>query len=56
MQDNTPSAYRKELRARLLDTAMKAFSTYGIKAVKMDYIAQTLGISKRTLYEIYDNK
>ncbi len=44
------------LRERILDTAMTAFTTQGIKAVKMDDIAKTLGISKRTLYETYENK
>ncbi len=44
------------LRDRILDTAMNAFITRGIKAVKMDDIAKLLGISKRTLYENYENK
>lgn len=35
---------------------MTAFTKHGIKAVKMDDIAQRLSISKRTLYELYDNK
>jgi AcrR family transcriptional regulator len=35
---------------------MSSFAQHGIKAVKMDDIAQQLGISKRTLYEIYNNK
>ena len=50
------SAYRQSLRQRILDTAMQAFVAQGIKAVRMDDIAQKLGISKRTLYEIYENK
>lgn len=48
--------YMLALRERILDSAMHAFATKGIKAVKMDDIAQSLSISKRTLYEIYDNK
>ncbi|MCR5679935.1 MAG: TetR/AcrR family transcriptional regulator [Prevotella sp.] len=57
MQENKNiSAYRQQLRDRILDTAMHAFATQGIRAVKMDDIARQLGISKRTLYEIYDNK
>ena len=36
--------------------ARKAFSLHGIKAVKMDDIASTMKISKRTLYETYQNK
>ena len=57
MQENdniTP--YRQQLRERILDTAMRAFATQGIRAVKMDDIARQLGISKRTLYELYENK
>lgn len=50
------TAYRQSLRERIIDTAMHAFATHGIKAVKMDDIAQYLGISKRTLYEVFDNK
>lgn len=50
------SAYRQSLREKILDKAMEAFAAHGIRAVKMDDIAQSLGISKRTLYEIYENK
>lgn len=50
------SSYMLSLRERILETAMHDFVAKGIKAVKMDDIAQTLGISKRTLYEIYYNK
>ena len=50
------TTYKKALRERILDTAMAAFSQRGVKAVKMDDIAQALSISKRTLYELYDNK
>lgn len=39
-----------------MDVAMPMFRQRGVKAVKMDEIAATLGISKRTLYEIYDTK
>lgn len=35
---------------------MKSFRERGIRAVKMDDIAHNLGISKRTLYELYSNK
>lgn len=48
--------YKKELRGKLLSTAMAEFSSRGIKAVKMDDIAAKLGISKRTMYEIYSKK
>ena len=51
-----PILHREELRLRILKTAMRAFFAKGIKAVKMDDIAQALAISKRTLYETYNNK
>lgn len=50
------TAYKKGLKGRILEVAMKAFSERGIKAVKMDDVAQMLGISKRTLYEIFVDK
>lgn len=50
------TTYKSGLKDRILKVAIEAFKTHGIKAVKMDQIAQMLGISKRTLYEIYDNK
>lgn len=50
------TAYKQRLRDRIVDTAMTAFAAHGIRAVKMDDIAQQLGISKRTLYELYENK
>ena len=50
------SAYRQGLKGKILDTAMTLFARNGIKAVKMDDIARTLNISKRTIYELYENK
>lgn len=50
------SAYKQGLRGKILETAMNAFGEKGIRAVKMDDVAVDLGISKRTLYELYDNK
>lgn len=55
-ENRNTSTYKQALRERILETAMKAFAQKGVKAVKMDDIAQGLGISKRTLYELYDNK
>ena len=52
----SPIEYRNELRERVLAVAINMFREKGIKAVKMDDIAHALGISKRTLYEIYPNK
>lgn len=48
--------YLNELRSNILTEAYKLFLKNGIRAVKMDDIAHHLGISKRTLYEIYANK
>lgn len=53
---NHPTEYRKELRGRILEVAMQDIIQRGIRAVKMDDIAGSLGISKRTLYEIFPNK
>ncbi len=39
-----------------MDTAMQFFAKQGVKAVKMHDIAKHLGISKRTLYEVYTDK
>ena len=50
------TTHRQQLRERILETAMQAFAAQGIRAVKMDDIARQLGISKRTLYELYENK
>lgn len=55
-ENKSITAYKQQLRDRIVETAMEAFSQRGIRAVKMDDIAQELGISKRTLYELYDNK
>lgn len=51
-----PTEYRRELKGRILEVAMREFKTKGIRNVKMDDIARLLSISKRTLYEIYSDK
>lgn len=48
--------YRRQLKQRIVEYSMQAFVNHGIKAVKMDDIADELQISKRTLYEIFSNK
>ena len=52
--ETTP--YRRTLKNKVLDVAIKQFIIHGVRAVKMDDIARSLGISKRTLYELYSNK
>ena len=53
---SSQTCYKLELRNRILKAAMTEFLHKGVKSVKMDNIANTLAISKRTLYEIYSNK
>ena len=43
-------------REHIIDNAMQMFVRQGIKAVRMDDIAQELGVSKRTLYEMFGDK
>lgn len=47
---------KESVRDRILTTAMRLFVTQGIRAVKMDDVANELQMSKRTLYETYNNK
>ena len=47
---------RLALRERIVDVAVKSFSIHGIKSITMDDIAASLGISKRTLYEVFPDK
>jgi len=50
------TTYKRELGNRILSLATKLFHERGVRSVKMDDIAKALGISKRTLYEIYADK
>ena len=40
----------------IIEQAMNMFISHGIKAVRMDDIAQELSVSKRTLYELFGDK
>ena len=53
---NITTSYREDLHERIPMAAIRLFQQKGVKAVRMDDIANHLQISKRTLYEIYDNK
>uniref|UniRef100_A0AB33J3P8 TetR/AcrR family transcriptional regulator n=1 Tax=Prevotella sp. GTC17259 TaxID=3236795 RepID=A0AB33J3P8_9BACT len=55
-KNNITTQYRVELKEKILKVSMQEFQKNGIKAVKMDDIANKLLISKRTLYELYANK
>ena len=50
------SNYRKSLREKIIDISMRAFAEKGVRAVKMDNVAQSMSISKRTIYEIFGTK
>ena len=43
-------------KENIIHHASKMFVEQGIKAVRMDDIAQELSVSKRTLYELFDDK
>jgi TetR/AcrR family transcriptional regulator, cholesterol catabolism regulator len=43
-------------RERIINEAAALFRTYGIRSVTMDMIAGQMGISKRTIYELFRDK
>ncbi len=45
-----------EYRQRIIEEASYLFRTYGIKSVTMDLLAAQMGISKRTIYEVFKDK
>lgn len=45
-----------DLKARILAESRSLFLRYGVKGVTTDMIASSVGISKRTLYENFENK
>jgi AcrR family transcriptional regulator len=45
-----------DYKNRIIEEAAKLFRTYGIKTVTMDMLADNLGISKRTIYEVFSDK
>jgi TetR/AcrR family transcriptional regulator, cholesterol catabolism regulator len=44
------------VRQRIIDKSQELFFRYGIKAVTMDDIARELGISKKTIYQHFEDK
>lgn len=44
------------LKERIIDHTTKMFASQGVKSIRMDDIATEMGISKRTLYEIFGDK
>jgi len=45
-----------DLRQKVMEQATMLFLKFGVKSITMDSIAQSLGISKRTIYELFPNK
>jgi len=45
-----------DIRDRIIEEASESFKTYGIRSVTMDSLANQLGMSKRTIYEIFSDK
>ena len=43
-------------RSEYTEQALALFSKYRCERVGMDDVAETLGISKKTLYEVFENK
>lgn len=47
---------RAEMKERVILEALESFRMHGIKSIRMDDIANQLKMSKRTLYEIFEDK
>jgi AcrR family transcriptional regulator len=45
-----------DYKQRIIEEAAVMFRTYGIRAVTMDMLANQMGISKRTIYEVFNDK
>jgi len=45
-----------DIRERIIEEASESFKTFGIRSVTMDSLANQLGMSKRTIYEIFSDK
>ncbi len=45
-----------DYRQKITEEAALMFRTYGIRAVTMDMLANQMGISKRTIYEVFHDK
>jgi AcrR family transcriptional regulator len=45
-----------DVRIKIMQSALELFRQYGFKSVTMDDVAHRSGISKKTLYQHFDNK
>lgn len=46
----------EEVKKKILESATTLFLKFGFKSITMDDIARELGISKKTLYQFFDDK
>ena len=53
---NNLSVSKQQLRDLITDTAMTMFKQKGIRSVTMDELSSHLAISKRTVYELFEDK
>lgn len=44
------------IKERIIIAAFEEFSQYGIKSISVDYIARSVGMSKRTIYDYFSDK
>ena len=56
MSESLEQSSRAAVHQRIIDVAGKEFRSQGIRSVRMDDLAAMLGISKRTLYEEFEDK
>jgi len=47
---------KKKLKDLILEKSRELFLTIGFKSVTMDHIANAMGISKKTIYNFFENK
>lgn len=45
-----------DIRERIIGGASQLFRMYGVKTVTMDSLASHIGVSKRTIYEVFSDK
>lgn len=56
MSESLEQSSRAAVHQRIIDVAGEEFRKQGIRSVRMDDLASMLGISKRTLYEEFEDK
>ncbi|MEG2126966.1 MAG: TetR/AcrR family transcriptional regulator [Bacteroides sp.] len=56
IEQSKETSQRVDLRDKIVETATDSFTKHGIKCITMDDIAASLTMSKRTLYEVFQDK